>query len=645
MTPIIQVLEEKLRLATSDIEKIDIANDLAHELRNIDAERSAQLTEDFLSLSEKLEYTKGMAYGFRNKGFRAFYNVEYEEALANLFKAEELFISIGEETGQASTLLWIGIVYDGMGETGASLEYYNHSLRISESISDYRSMARTLTNIGSAYALIKDHALALQYFTESLQYCDQIGDSIQKAAALSGLGRVHNSLGNHFKALEYELNALELRQDAGDMRGVASSLFFIGRIHEKMGNPQEALRLYLSLYTGGPFNGFHSWKWGRAQIALATGKLYNKLEETDKAYEFALDTLEMSVSIKARKIESEARLLMSAICKKQGNFKEALEHLEHFNALKEIIAGEEVAKASRTLEKSRAMRESELLRIKNEELARLNYELSEANEETETLNQYLTEINRHLGQLNAEKDEFMQIAAHDLKNPLSSIILACEFLRLHRTKITDQETDKRITSIQNTAERMNTIISNVLGANAIESGKMALNIEPVDVGELADVIIEEYRARAEAKGIRIRREDCVAQSGALGDKNAICEILENLISNAVKYSPHNSVISIKVYAATSSARQSTESVIRIEVSDEGPGITADDHKLLFKKFARLSAKPTAGESSTGLGLSIAKKMTEAMSGKIYCESEPGKGATFIVEFPAAANEIISTQNG
>ena len=103
------------------------------------------------------------------------------------------------------------------------------------------------------------------------------------------------------------------------------------------------------------------------------------------------------------------------------------------------------------------------------------------------------------------------------------------------------------------------------------------------------------------------------------------QVLENLVSNAVKYSPPGKNIFVRL-------KRHAEAV-RVEVQDEGPGLSAEDQKKLFGKFARLSAKPTGGEHSTGLGLSIVKKMVEAMNGRVWCESELGRGATFIVEFP------------
>ena len=150
------------------------------------------------------------------------------------------------------------------------------------------------------------------------------------------------------------------------------------------------------------------------------------------------------------------------------------------------------------------------------------------------------------------------------------------------------------------------------------------------------------------------------------------QVLDNLISNAVKYSPHGKNVFVRVKSSSSSlvlGREDNHSSfvighwsggerqantlmtndqltndqwLRIEVQDEGLGISEDDMKKLFGKFARLSSRPTGGEHSTGLGLSIVKKMVEAMNGRVWCESEPGKGATFIVEMPKNETNIITS---
>jgi signal transduction histidine kinase len=130
---------------------------------------------------------------------------------------------------------------------------------------------------------------------------------------------------------------------------------------------------------------------------------------------------------------------------------------------------------------------------------------------------------------------------------------------------------------------------------------------------------------------------------AYADKNATLQILDNLLSNAVKYSPYGRNVWVRVLddyesllidtTPRGSLLAPSQEYVRIEIQDEGPGLTEEDKQKIFGKFTRLSAKPTAGEHSTGLGLSIVKKMVEGMSGKVWVESEEGKGATFIVLLP------------
>jgi signal transduction histidine kinase len=120
------------------------------------------------------------------------------------------------------------------------------------------------------------------------------------------------------------------------------------------------------------------------------------------------------------------------------------------------------------------------------------------------------------------------------------------------------------------------------------------------------------------------------QYPAFVDDNRLHQVLENLISNAVKYSPHGKNIIIRL--------RQDERHVRCEIQDEGPGLSDSDKQKLFGKFTRLAAKPTGREHSTGLGLFIVKKLVELMNGAVWCESELGQGATFIVEFPVMSHE-------
>ncbi len=165
--------------------------------------------------------------------------------------------------------------------------------------------------------------------------------------------------------------------------------------------------------------------------------------------------------------------------------------------------------------------------------------------------------------------------------------------------------------------------------NALESGKIHLTWSDVNLSTLVDVLIQEYRARAEAKHIVLHQNIPSDPIIIRTDSAIIHQILDNLISNAVKYSPHHKEIVLRLHHI----HHHESEYLRIEVQDQGSGLSEDDQQRLFGKFARLSAQPTGGKHSTGLGLSIVKKITTMIGGKIWCESQLGKGATFIVELP------------
>jgi len=234
--------------------------------------------------------------------------------------------------------------------------------------------------------------------------------------------------------------------------------------------------------------------------------------------------------------------------------------------------------------------------------------------------------NTELIALNAEKNEFLGIAAHDMKNPLGGIRSLAEMLLYNPDDLDETQKREFLVQIVSSSERMFELVTNLLDVNIIEQHGVTLTLVTLDAVPIVRMIADTYRTRAEAKSIRVH---CHTPSEALlkADEIAIQQVLENIISNAVKFSPHEKNLVVSVTP--------TDATIQISVQDEGPGLSDYDKSKLFGKFARLSARPTGGEHSTGLGLSIVKKMVEAMNGKAWCESELGQGACFIVELPRA----------
>jgi signal transduction histidine kinase/ligand-binding sensor domain-containing protein len=291
--------------------------------------------------------------------------------------------------------------------------------------------------------------------------------------------------------------------------------------------------------------------------------------------------------------------------------------------------------------------------------------LDEQAREIELANTQLQHQNVELQQLNAEKNEFLGMAAHDLKNPLTTVMMSASMVQRYGKNMSADDIAQQMQNMERTAKRMHDIITNLLDINAIETGNVRFSILPMPLVINVRRVVDDYRARAEAKNIQLAMNAEREELSALADESAVIEIIENLVSNAIKYSPHGASVAVVVRSGVRSvvaeehengvasvskslgAASSTSNgavalptqelrCVRVEVKDSGPGLSEDDKRKLFGKFARLTAQPTGGEHSTGLGLSIVKKMTEAMNGRVWCESQLGHGATFIVEFLEAS---------
>jgi signal transduction histidine kinase len=278
---------------------------------------------------------------------------------------------------------------------------------------------------------------------------------------------------------------------------------------------------------------------------------------------------------------------------------------------------------------TRAMALEETVRLRTAELQAANAEISRRMEiqseqahQIESANKDLQTTNAQLDEANRLKTQLLSMAAHDLKNPLSAIIGLSEIALTDIPKHTTSW--EMLGHIQTTAERMGLLIKDLLDAATIELGNIALHRSNVALPLLAHSIADRYQLNAEQKKQRIEvetEEEIIVSA----DAARLEQVFDNLISNAVKYSPQGKTIHLRVKKNSSNAR--------IEVQDEGPGISAEDQKQLFGFFQRLSARPTGGESSNGVGLAIVRKIVDLHGGNIWVQSELGKGATFIMELP------------
>ncbi|MGC9327393.1 MAG: GAF domain-containing sensor histidine kinase, partial [Candidatus Hinthialibacter sp.] len=230
-------------------------------------------------------------------------------------------------------------------------------------------------------------------------------------------------------------------------------------------------------------------------------------------------------------------------------------------------------------------------------------------------------------ELNQIKNKFLGIAAHDLRNPLGVIMGYLKLFSQGYFGDLKEEQNLILTKLQNNCDAMLNLITDMLDVSAIESGKIDLNLQVVDVVHFLDECLKTSTHLAKGKSIEMSLHIDSGLPKIIFDPNRIQQVVDNLVTNAIKFSESNTAIQIHTSLQ--------EDGIWISVTDQGQGIPEHELGLIFNPFTKISVKPTAGEKSTGLGLAIAKKMVEAHGGKIWVKSEVGKGSTFTFSLPFA----------
>ncbi len=239
----------------------------------------------------------------------------------------------------------------------------------------------------------------------------------------------------------------------------------------------------------------------------------------------------------------------------------------------------------------------------------------------------LKSMRDHLRRLAQDKEEMLAMISHHMQNHLAAMHMSAQMV-LKRAETNNDATLRLLAgNIMNSSSETRTFVRMFLDNSAADHG-LSIKLEAISLAAAAARALKQYKDAAKRKEIALRHEFPGESSMVLADPIALNQVLDNLISNAVKFSPPGSEVTLSVTTAPDHAE--------CRVRDNGAGFTEQDKTRLFQRYARLSARPTGGEPSTGLGLSIAQKLVRAMNGTLNCESASGQGATFILRLPAAA---------
>lgn len=236
---------------------------------------------------------------------------------------------------------------------------------------------------------------------------------------------------------------------------------------------------------------------------------------------------------------------------------------------------------------------------------------------------------QRLRELDALRNKFMQIAAHDLKNPLSQIVLGIDMLPDSDISTPEgrAEFEQLVELIGAAAQMMQDIINDFLDVQALQAGSLELRIQPTSLNELAERIARQHRLYTESKNISLELALTPDLPLCQADPDRLAQAIGNYVNNAIKFSPEGALVTIRTICGERGQS------LRLEVEDQGPGISEDEIPLLFQEFVRLSAIPPGGERGSGLGLSIVKGLVELHGGRVGVESRVGVGSCFWFEIP------------
>lgn len=639
-------MENRLLSMPDSKEKVDTLLDLCDLVKENDIKKLNSISLQALEIAQKINYKLGIAKSHKYVGQSYSAQSDFKNAIDHLDSALLLSRSLGEKKLEGNVLLHLGIVYKNFDHKKA-IEAYFESLEIHRSLNDLKSESHLLNNIGIVFKLLGNYRVALEYYLASLRIKESLGSEETIHNTLSNIGNIYVIMEDYTKGLEYASKSLELLRKFGRRNNESVILGNIALCNKKLGNKDEAYKYYVEAldiakefgnrqseadnYDGLGELYFESGDYEKAMecfgeglsiaediddkailssICHNIGKVLLHTKDFDRCYEILQKGLEHSKLLEDKNMIAAFYPTLSSYHEAVGNYVKAIEYLKLYNELNKELLKNQSEMITRSLmiqhEAERHQKEAEMNRVKNEELTRIVKKLDEINE---------------------DKNNFIGIVSHDLRDPVSGIYSISELLLSEYPSLPEDEKIDFINDIKTSSGRVIKLLQTLLDINAIETGRLKMDFENNDLTEITNTAVDFYDEKAKAKNIDIH---FTGEKPILfyGDKRSAEQILSNLISNAIKYTQPGK----NVYIILSE----TDTAARFEIDDEGPGLTADDMKNVFGKFTRLSARPTAGEESFGLGLSIVKKLVKMNKGKVWCESEYGKGAKFFVELPKAS---------
>ncbi|MFA7380292.1 MAG: tetratricopeptide repeat-containing sensor histidine kinase [Bacteroidia bacterium] len=597
LSQLIDSLRKRSEMNLHDTEKMKVYYDLGDYLVKAEPEAAKKYLDLSLALSEKYNNLKlkkrnleRIGVYFKDKG-------KYGIALSYQINALRIAEKQQDTFGIAVCCNNIGVIYKSLHKYDKALEYYLRSNKLCELANKTQGYIMTLNNIGTTYNDQGDYKKAKPYYEKALEKARETDDNSAISVALNNLGEVYAMEEKHDKALLCFKQCLEIDRKVGDQFGELLSIINIAGSYVNLQQYKQAeSEYYLAFELAHKLNG----NYYLSDIHKNLSELFTKMANHKKAFEH----FKLHVSYK------------DSIFNEENN--------KNLSDLQLQYETEKKEQAIVSLNNEKEYKNAKIKMQKSVQVVSISIGLLLLLSLLSLYNLYRLKArtNEQLILLNKEKNEFLSIAAHDLKNPLQTIKGYCRMQKDYFDKLSKEKMLHYTHNIEIAARNMVELISNLLDINAIESGHIKNQTEDINLNEFMEKVVENFRLAANQKNIWLLFVPHKEISIMAADASWLKQIADNLMSNAIKYSPINSEVTLAII--------NDGKTCGFYVQDHGEGISKTDQKQLFNKFTRLSSKPTAGESSNGLGLSIVKKLADIIGADILCDSDTGKGCRFTV---------------
>lgn len=620
--------------ARSDTVQVNVLNSIALASYRYSPLKTQEYASKALVLARSLHHINGEILALNNLGIAAFSSGAYASALDHYIKALRLADSINTLQTRADIINNIGLVYCETANYKDAIRYFEKALAINRELGNTKNYGSVANNIGDLYFNQKDYVMSLVFYIKA-DSARNVAVGHSSAVELVNLGRCYVvSTFDVKKGLEYIHKGIARSEIDKDNISLLYALTFLGQHYLEKEKNSELSRRYLlrADSIAQEFNLLISRIEALKILAKAeklSGNIVRALEVREQ-----LTVLRDSLIFNRRaemigRVEELHRYEIS----QNEQAIEMLNRERERDSLYKIILTVAVTIMSGALiagawQYRKRRIGDRVVEERNVEISRINTDLQAKNEELQKNTQYLHVLNKALQQTNIEfenanqmKLKILSVASHDLKNPLMNVRALAEIL----TQSNEGENREFAKEIEQLSVRMLDMIGDLLDRAAMESGNFVLNTSELLLSDVVRATVRQFTPLAEKKQqtLTLQSEEGVVM---IGDERRLRQAIDNLISNAIKYAPSATDITIRLYHAN-------DERIRFEVQDQGPGLTEEDKLKAFGFFQKLSAKPTAGESSHGVGLSSVKQIVELHEGIVWIESEYGHGATFIVELP------------